>query len=275
MNSKEKYLKYKTKYLELKQNQIQIGSGYSKIYVLNKLSNIVEYIDLANFDMRIHENIEDKKLKKIAEKNYLKIKKIIGSEQNYKKKFYHVGTKEFAYPIIDKHLDMSSWLGKNIYKNPQGIWISCGLAWQKYIGADSSYPSPWTLGTYIYEIEPTDDVLLISNLKELKNFINLYMRPNPKISDIIDWKKVKKNYSGLIICPYLGDKIWGPNANKFGFWGNQYVDEYLDKIIGDKWRDKLFFTAEWYRHWEEATGVIWKPSTGVKSIRLIEKINLN
>lgn len=58
-------------------------------------------------------------------------------------------------------------------------------------------------------------------------------------------------------------------------YGDKYVDKYIDNIT-DKKKD-LFFTAEWYRHWETATGVIWKPSTGIKSIKLIRKndIELN
>lgn len=84
--------------------------------------------------------------------------------------------------------------------------ISYGLSWQKHVG---NYPSQWSLATYIYEIEPSDTVLYILNIKELQNFIDIYMKKNPKISDIINWKKVKKEYDGLIIRPYLGDKIWG------------------------------------------------------------------
>lgn len=266
----DKYLKYKKKYLELKYKQI--GNGYSQIHVYNNLYNIVELIDYSNYDEKIHKFIDDKKLEEIAKKNDENIKKVIKSEQNYNKKFYHVSTKEFPYPIIDKQYDLSSWVGKNIYKNPNGVWISYGLSWQKYVG---NYPSQWSLATYIYEIEPSDTVLYISNIKELQNFIDIYMKAKPKISDIINWKKVKKEYDGLIIRPYLGDKIWGKNANRFGMWGDKYVDKYMDNIV-DKKKD-LFFTAEWYRHWETATGVIWKPSTGIKSIKLIRKndIELN
>lgn len=270
---KAKYLKYKKKYFKLKQQQQQSGGGYSEIFVYNNLNNTIEKIDYSNFDDKIHTFVSDKDLEKIAKHNFLKIKKIVSSEKNYKKKFYHTSAKIFEYPMLDKQSDFTSWLGNGVYKNPKGIWLSCGLSWQNYI---SNHPSPWSLGTYIYEIEPNfDNVLHISNLKELNDFINFNMKSNPKISNVIDWKKVKKTYDGLIICPYLGNKIWGKNANRFGLYGSKNVDDYLTKIITGNWKNKLFFTAEWYRHWEEATGVIWKPSTGIKSIKLIEKININ
>jgi hypothetical protein len=109
-----------------------------------------------------------------------------------------------------------SWLGDGIYKNPQGIWFSCGLAWQEFIGG---LPSKWTLSTYIYEIIPSQTILYISSIKELKEFIYRYKKDKIKIHDIIDWKKVKSEYDGLIICPYLGNKIWGKNAVNFSVWG--------------------------------------------------------
>ena len=50
------------------------------------------------------------------------------------------------------------------------------------------------------------------------------------------------------------------------------LNEYIDKVVGNKWKNDIYFTAEWYRHWEEGTGIIWKPSTGLKNIRLLKKL---
>jgi len=271
---KNNYIKYKIKYLDIKNNLLQNGGGYSNIYVYNKLKNIIERINFNNYDNKIQVYIDDTKLVKVAKRNDVEIKKIIKSQTNYKNRFFHVSTKEFPYPFDDKKDNYTTWFGGNgVYKNPQGIWISCGLSWQNYIG---NSPNSWSLATYIYEIEISDTVLHIKSLLELENFINQYMKNNPKITDIIDWKRVKENYDGLIISPYLGNKIWGKNANKFGIWGDsKEVDNYLSKLAGNKWEKNLFFTAEWYRHWEEASGVIWKPSTGIKTIKIVKKINLD
>ena len=206
------YIKYKIKYINLKNYILQNGGKYSNMFVYNKLKNIIENIPVNFFDNKIHLYINDKKLEKIAKKNDLQIKKIIKSDKNYKNKFYHVSINEFIYPFINTKDNYSTWLGSNLYKNPQGIWLSCGLSWQNFIG---NLPNPWSLATYIYEIDISNTVLHIKSLLELENFINHYMKKNPKITDIIDWKKVKKNHDGLIISPYLGDKIWGKNSNKF------------------------------------------------------------
>lgn len=249
------------------------GYNYSEIYVFNKLTNIIEPIYYSKYDEKIHTYVDDDMLKKISKNNFKKICKIIKSEPNYKKKFFHVSIRPFEYPILDKNKDNSSWLGGNLYKNPKGIWISCGLAWQNYIGDD---PNNWSLSSYIYTIEPTNTVLHINSIEQLEKFINDYKKPNIKLTDVIDWKKVKKNYDGMIICPYLGNKIWGTKANKFGIWGDKLkINEYFDKITKNNTKSNLYFIAEWVRHWEEATGVIWKPSTGLKSIKLIKKNEIN
>jgi len=268
-----KYQKYKSKYLELKNIENQVGGvhSYSNLYVLNKLNNIIERIPYKTFDEKIHIFVGDKELKKLSEKNNKNIKKFIKNQTKYANKYYHVSKNLFPYPILDKNKDETSWLGNGIYKNPQGIWFSCGLSWQNYIG---NYPNPWSLATYIYEIEPSDRVLKISSVPELKKFINRYKKDKLKMTDIIDWKLVKEDYDGLIICPYLGDKIWGKNAIKFGLYGDGgKADEYINKIAGKDWENDIYFTAEWYRHWEEGTGVIWKPSSGLKNINLLTKLN--
>jgi hypothetical protein len=263
----KKYLKYKTKYLNLK-NGYQLGGAhnYSNIYVFNKLNQIIEEISYDKYDKKIHIIMDDKQLIKLSKMNDKKIKNKIQSQPKYKSKFFHVSTKEFPYPIQDKNKDKSSWLGKGIYKNPQGIWFSCGVSWHKFIG---NKPNQWSLATYVYELEPSDTVLKISSIDELKKFINEFKKDDIKIIDIIDWNRVKKDYDGLIICPYLGDIIWGKNANNFGIYGNdKQINEYINKVVGNKWKNNIYFTAEWYRHWEEGTGIIWKPSTGLINISL-------
>lgn len=265
MDYKEKYIKYKRKYLELKYNQN--GGSYSNIYVFNRLNNIIDQIAFKDYDETIHIAIDDKQLEEYAVKNTNAIKNIIEKQKKYKSKFFHVSINEFK-TINDTHNNDKSWLYGNIYKNPIGVWISCGLSWQKFIG---NSPSQWSLSTYVYEIIPSDNILKINNVNELEKFIKKYKKT--KIHDIIDWKRVKKDYDGLVICPYLGDEIWGKNAIDFGIYGNaKNIEEYIQKSVGNKWKNDIYYTAEWYRHWETGTGVIWRKS-GIKNIKLLQKLN--
>jgi len=278
------YIKNKSRFLELRVNDDndnnndtyfeQYGgksNNFSTVYVLDKLTNIIEHIPYSNYDETIHKIIDDKLLQKLAKKNDAKIKQTISKQKNFKHKYYHVASQPFKN-IEDKDQDKTSWVGCGLYTNPQGVWISCSLSWQKYIG---NKPNQWSLATYIYEVVPSDTILKISSLKELKKFIDEYMneKKHLKIYDVIDWDRVKKDYDGLIICPYLGNKIWGKNANKFCMWGDKkQLDHYVQKVVGNEWKNSIFFLAEWYRHWEEASGVIWKKD-GIDDIRLIKKLD--
>jgi len=55
--------------------------------------------------------------------------------------------------------------------------------------------------------------------------------------------------------------------------GTSKWDKYIQDLMGKKWKDDIRITAEWYRHWDEGTGVVWRPSTGIKTIKLIKKLN--
>jgi len=278
LSFRETYIENKSRFLELKVHnddhyeQLYGGdsNSYSKVYVLDKLTNTIDHIQYSTYDSMIHKIIDDKLLQKVSKRNDAKIKKTISKQKNFKNKYYHVSTRPFEN-IEDKDKDKTSWLGNGLYSNPRGVWISCGVSWQKFIGND---PSPWSLATYVYEVIPSDTILKISSLKELKNFIDEYKKKDIKIHDIIDWNSVKKDYDGLIICPYLGDKIWGKHANKFGMWGDKkQLEGYIQKVVGaNKWKNSIYFLAEWYRHWEEASGVIWKKD-GMADIRLIKKLD--
>ena len=87
--------------------------------------------------------------------------------------------------------------------------------------------------------------------------------------------KIKNDYNGLIICPYLGDEIWGKNANKKFCNNSVYeITKYLNNIVGNDWKDYIKYLAEWYRHWETGSGVIWSKS-GIKDIILIKTYDEN
>ena len=274
----EIYIENKSRFFELKvinnhKYELLYGgnsNNYSQVYVLDKLTNIIEQIPYSIYDSMNHKIIDDTLLQKLSKKNDAKIKRTISKQKNFKNKYYHVATRSFKN-IEDKDKDKTSWLGNGLYTNPRGVWISCGMAWQKYIGNE---PNPWSLATYVYQVIPSNTILKISSLDELKKFINEYKKKDIKIHDTLDWNRVKKDYDGLIICPYLGDKIWGKHANKFGMIGNKkQIEEYIQKVVGtNKWKNSIFFLAEWYRHWEEASGVIWKKD-GISDIRLIKKLD--
>jgi hypothetical protein len=146
-------------------------------------------------------------------------------------------------PIIDlkNNMQLGSWT-QPPYENPFGLWFSCGNQWAKQY-------DQWAKRPYVYECFMPENVLYIKNVKEFKTFCSRF---GPKI----DWKKVKKEYDGLVICKYLMPAIDGSDNS---LHINNDIMEYLKK-------KKIELPYEWYRHWETGTGVVWRNA----SIKLLE-----
>jgi hypothetical protein len=156
--------------------------------------------------------------------------------------------------------------------NPNGLWFSCGSKWIEWILKNNLYKSVWANVKYIYEINLIKkNIIIIKNLKQLLQFHHKYAKYSEKYGYKIKWSLVKKNYDGIAICPYLGDKIWkeiGINNNFFEITNE--INHYIRKTIKKHIVKYPEFYLEWYRHWETASGVIWKISS-IHSINLIKK----
>jgi len=215
-------------------------------------------------------NNEKKKILLIKKKLKLLIEYI---NTNYKDKHLHFSNKEISLEsLINKSNIDDSWLGGNIYMNPNGLWFSCGSKWIEWILKNNLYRSVWANVKYIYEINIIKkNIITIKNIKQLLKFHHDFAKYSEKYGYKINWKLVKKKYDGITICPYLGDKIWkeiGIDNNFFEITNeiNQYIRKTIKKHI-IKYPE---FYLEWYRHWETSSGVIWKISS-IRSINLIKK----
>ena len=110
-------------------------------------------------------------------------------------------------------------------------------------------------------------------MKSFVNFINKYKKSNIKIHDILDWKQVKKDYDGIIICPNLHKQIFGNTKSLLDIYEDEnIIQKNILEKYGKNWYEELIFLSEWFRYWKQE-GVIWRPS-GIKDIRLIDKLNI-
>ena len=208
--------------------------------------------------------------KKIEELH--KIKKIVNLlDTKYKRSYIHLSETELKLDDIkNMNKNMNSWLSSNLYYNPKGLWISCSSSWLKFslYASQPYYNSKWLDAKYIYKVDINPEkILRINKVNQLIDFHIKYLKKNNKFQ--IDWKKVKKDYDGIIICPYLGYKIWkDKDTLRKYFYENQ--QQYILNIIGNDIKKYHQIYLEWYRHWETGTGVIWRKS----SIKNIEEIKL-
>lgn len=220
--------------------------------------------------------ISDDKLLKIARYNLHDIKKFI-SKNKLKDSFLH-----FSMNKIEKLNPVfadASWTNtkKSLYYNPIGLWVSHGSSWIDFVETNINQAGTSNLFGYTYKIEVYDSVKLINSKDEFFKFIKTYKKkPNDiKIYDVIDWSKVKKDYDGLIITPWLGDKIWHLNPNdRMEIIGGETAHEFFVDIMGARWKNNMILLSEWYRHWECASGVIWNIN-GIASCDLIKQTDFS
>jgi hypothetical protein len=270
-NNLDKITKYIYKLNKLNHKQ---QGGVNNLAVYTFKHKDIMFIPYEEYEKHKDEFIyvPEKQLLELVEKNVDALENAMKEYDSSGKCLYHV-SRDPIEKVVDTIQEKDSWLGNSVYHNPLGLWFSCGDEWMKY---SKKYDlSSWNMNTYLYEIKISDDVLKITNLEELKEFINKYKNTGDELTfdNVINWGQVKIEYDGLLICPYLGNEIWGERANEIGLRGDkQLINDYIVKAVGDKWKDNLYFMAEWYRHWETATGVIWN-GKGVIELNLVKKMD--
>jgi len=120
----------------------------------------------------------------------------------------------------------------------------------------------------------------ISTLTELDEFNKKYLNKEAiDLAHIVDWMRVKKEYDGLQICPY----VLGKYGEMFKYIHNNTSVDVKDKINGlifneertdadfaavpTKYRGEMkklladnpkYLHRMWCVGWEVASGVIWK-----------------
>ena len=209
--------------------------------------------------------VSNKKLRDIMRDNYNKIYKII--RQNNINGYYHLSTKPLTN-ILDTSHKGTTYIGNtNLYYHPVGKYVSCGIT---YFERDKSIHY-----TYIYQLEFKASVLKINSYNDFILFLNTYKYPDSKIKihNILDWKRIKTDYDGLIICVDLHNQIFGNTKPLIEIYEDEtIIHKNIVEKYGKDWTRHIMLLSEWFRYWRQE-GVIWRPS-GLKSIRLIDKINI-
>ena len=241
------------------------------------MNDYTKYLKLKKLKEVKRENDKDKEVKRETNKIIFIKRKLLNLitfiDEKYNNKYIHFSKQKMSLDILEnKNNNNDSWLGGNIYMNPNGLWFSCGSRWIEWILKNNLYKSIWANVKYVYEIKiEKKNILKIKNTDELINFHNKYAKYNNKDGFKIDWQLVKKDYNGIVICPYLGNKIWkNIDINNNFFSITDEINKYIRKTLKKNLIKYPQFYLEWYRHWETSTGVVWKISS-VKSINLIKE----
>lgn len=214
--------------------------------------------------------LPDAEMYELAQRNINSIKRYI-IKHNHTTSFFYHSTKELQRLKIPSTYHQGN---KSLYHKPQGLWISCGTSWLDYVSKTINVPHKHNLFSYTYKLEFFDNVKIISEKEELHKFIKKYKRKpdDIRLYDVIDWEKVKGDFSGLVITPHLGNKIWRESKDSMKIIGAESAHDFFSDLLGPKWKNNLLLLSEWYRSWECASGVIWSLD-GVASFTLVKRTN--
>ena len=208
-------------------------------------------------------------LQSIAKRNILSVKHyIIKSELSTS--FLYFSVNELKKLEIPENYEQD----KSIYTQPNGIWLSHGISWLENIER-YEFPNKYNLFSYTYKVDLFNTIKIISDKESLFTFIKKYKKKQDDIRmyDIIDWDKVKEEFTGLIITPHLGRKIWRDNYESFYISGQESVQDFFTDLLGPKWKNNILLLSEWYRGWPRcAGGVIWNIEA-ISSFTLVKKTN--
>lgn len=164
--------------------------------------------------------------------------------------------------MAKKNISFSNPTGE-IPFNPPGIWFACDLAWldfakKHYININPKIQYFFRLdwipkNAYIINIDGLN-IKKIETCKELVRFSKKYMT---KDGNYLDRKRIKNDFDGLLICPYLGlecNDYIKKNKNYFGL-----IEDYFLGKVSQKDRD-IF----WSFSWDAASGVVFKNYDKIK-----------
>jgi hypothetical protein len=121
---------------------------------------------------------------------------------------------------------------------PKGLWVSdddCEDNWRAWCISEGFRLDRLTYAHEI-DIHSSAHLLILGNDPQLDDFTQLFSVPGKLSHDVgqIDWDRVKEQYDGLIISPYV-------------------------------WSQRL--ELMWYYSWDCASGCIWNPDiVKIKSV---------
>ena len=243
------------------------------VYSFNYRQKSKEYIGLSNLnEFNIFKSNYIKSFKNI----YFKLQKYT---INYKKTY-----NELPYiHLANSYIDLSKFEPRygNIIEessacyNPKGLWFSCGISWlTDFVKSNSKFnnmvkllsshdnknkgwidlPHQVWVPRLIYRLDISKlKIINISNCNEMQLFEKKYYNKNMNtVEEYLNWKKIYKDYDGMIICPYLKDNCFNNNI------GLTDLDDLLKLILKGNKIEKHDFTGFWTTCFEAPSGVIWK-----------------
>jgi len=147
---------------------------------------------------------------------------------------------------IKKLLDDSECIHQHTHWKPLGLWLSESTKWMSWMKSEMPEWVDDVKNIYKVSIKRKSNILTISSLKEMEEFTEKY-----GVNSYIDWKKVCKEYDGIIFKNYEKNR-----TEIFSIQDYEVLKKYIDKYY-------------WYYAVDISSACIFRPSKVVSKFELI------
>ena len=148
---------------------------------------------------------------------------------------YHVS--QFTCYLSGRFCDRREYAEQSVDSKPQGVWWGVGASWMEWCEGEE-----FDVGGAVYSLEVREDRLVTINDADALDAFHARFAAAAWTGDrrlrAIDWAKVAEQWDGIEITPYL-------------------------------WERRFDKHAVWYYGWDCASGVTWRPSRVIRSVRYI------
>lgn len=276
---------------KLKYVIVRYNEKNKRYSIMHKLGHIIDRKIAESLAEKLSKNDDNRKYVVWSYKEY---ERYVDEVRDKLKKLRAFLTKKFAYKDMEdvyihvsptkieniKNTDEKMRLSnKHFNYNPSGLWFSCGLDWIDLLLNNSENMVNYNID-FAYQFDLNENKIYnISTKDQFFELIRNYQKKSPEgLGDIMNSDKIRKNYSGLKICPYRFDvlnPIITESTKGESVRTLKVSKKVLSKVLGkDITIDKYNLMTEWYRHWDVASGVVWKVN-GIDSIKLLAKYDVN
>lgn len=259
--------------------------------IMHKLGHIIDKKIADSLAEKLSKNDDNRKYVVWTYKEY---EKYVDEVRDKLKKLRAFLTKKFAYKNMEdiyihvsptkiedvKNTNEKMRLSnKHFNYNPSGLWFSCGLEWIDLLLGNSENMVNYNVD-YAYQFNLDESKIYSVHTKDqFFKLINDYHKKSPEgLGDVMNSDKIRKDYSGLKICPYRFDvlnPIITETTKGESIRALKVSKKVLSKVLGQGITVENYnLMTEWYRHWDVASGVVWK-TNGLESLKLLAQYDID
>ena len=203
-------------------------------------------------------NIYDEYMDKIkiyVDKQYNKFfKRFKGSNKKLHLSIDKVDISKFKSNDFNYHISST-------YYNPGGLWYSCDVKYYKELmknGVINKYVQFDWLPINVYILDLKDfNIKNFDSCEDIYDFSDEYKNNKKDKNTFLNWKKIKKDYDGIEMCPFINYECLGMTKKEVKEFSRDPYD-FMTQYLVTRDLTKKQRSLVWSMMWKGSSGVVLK-----------------